>query len=82
MAYKFSEKFAAKVNFGYLKGTDWFATNESDRFNRGLTRADIDYDGINVYGDEVSTDINDVAQTLESLGLAPSGSSALVLQLT
>lgn len=78
MAYKFSEKFAAKVNFGYLKGTDWFATNESDRFNRGLTRADIDYDGINVYGDEVSTDINDVAQTLESLGLAPSGSSALV----
>ncbi|APY08641.1 hypothetical protein BWZ20_10150 [Winogradskyella sp. J14-2] len=78
MAYKFSEKFAAKVNFGYLKGTDWFATNESDRFNRGLTRANIDYDGINIYGDEVSTDINDVAQTLEGLGLAPSGSSALV----
>ena len=78
MAYKFSEKFAAKVNFGYLKGTDWFAVNEDDKLNRGLTRADIDYDGINVYGDEVSTDINGVAQTLESLGLAPSGSSALV----
>ena len=78
LAYKFSEKFAAKVNFGYLKGTDWAATNEEDRFNRGLTRADIDYDGINVYGDEVFTDINDVAQALESLGLAPSGSSALV----
>ncbi len=78
MAYKFSEKFAAKVNFGYLKGTDWFAVNEADKLNRGLTRADIDYDGINVYGDEVSTNINDVAQTLEGLGLAPSGSSALV----
>ncbi|MBL85143.1 MAG: hypothetical protein CMO82_00585 [Winogradskyella sp.] len=78
MAYKFSEKFAAKVNFGYLKGTDWFAVNESDKLNRGLTRADIDYDGINVYGDEVSTNINEVAQTLESLGLAPAGSSALV----
>ena len=77
-AYKFSDKFAVKVNFGYLKGTDWFANNQEDRFNRGLTRADIDYDGINVYGDEVSTDINDVAQTLESLGLAPSGASALV----
>jgi len=78
MAYKFSEKFAAKVNFGYLKGTDWFAVNEEDKLNRGLTRADIDYDGINVYGDEVSTDINGVAQLLEGLGLAPPGSSALV----
>ena len=78
MAYKFSEKFAAKVNFGYLKGTDWFAVNEEDKLNRGLTRADIDYDGINVYGDEVSTDINGVAQILEGLGLAPPGSSTLV----
>ena len=78
MAYKFSEKFAAKINFGYLKGTDWFATNEEDRFNRGLTRADLNYDGINVYGDEVSTNINGVAQVLEGLGLAPAGSSALV----
>lgn len=78
MAYKFSEKFAAKVNFGYLKGTDWAAVSEEDKLGRGLTRADIDYDGINVYGDEVSTDINGVAQILEGLGLAPAGSSALV----
>jgi len=78
MAHKFSDKFAAKVNFGYLKGTDWVAANEEDKLNRGLTRADIDYDGLNVYGDEVSTDINGVAQVLESLGLAPAGSSALV----
>ncbi|WP_438963297.1 TonB-dependent receptor [Winogradskyella sp.] len=78
MAYKFSDKFAAKVNFGYLKGTDWAANNEDDKLNRGLTRADIDYDGINVYGDEVSTDINGVAQALEDLGLAPAGISGLV----
>ncbi len=78
MAHKFSDKFAAKVNFGYLKGTDWAATNEDDKLNRGLTRADIDYDGINVYGDEVSTNINGVAQALEALGLAPSGSASLV----
>ncbi|WP_299113834.1 TonB-dependent receptor domain-containing protein [uncultured Winogradskyella sp.] len=57
MAYKFSDKFAAKVNFGYLKGTDWAATSVEDKLNRGLTRADTDYDGINVYGDEVSTNI-------------------------
>ena len=78
MAYKFSDKFAAKINFGYLKGTDWAANNEDDKLNRGLTRADIDYDGINVYGDEVSTDINGVAQALEDLGLAPAGISGLV----
>jgi outer membrane receptor protein involved in Fe transport len=78
MAYKFSEKFAAKVNFGYLKGTDWFATNEDDRFNRGLTRDATDYDGVNVYGDEVNTNINGVAQTLVGLGVLPSGAASLV----
>lgn len=78
MAYKFSDKFAAKVNFGYLKGTDWAATSEEDRFNRGLTRADIDYDGINVYGDEVATNINGVAQALIEAGLIPAGADALI----
>ena len=78
MAYKFSDKFAAKVNFGYLKGTDWFANSEEDRFNRDLTRNDINYDGINVYGDEVVSNINSAAQSLEQLGLIPAGSSAFV----
>ncbi|NNC49006.1 MAG: TonB-dependent receptor [Flaviramulus sp.] len=56
-AHKFSEKFAAKVNFGYLKGTDWAATSEIDKIKPGNTRANTDYDGINVYGDEVSANI-------------------------
>ncbi len=78
-AYKFSDKFAAKVNFGWLKGTDWAATSEVDSDTPGGTRAtNLNYNGINVYGDEVSTDIKGVALTLEGLGLAPSGSSALV----
>lgn len=77
-AYKFSDKFAAKVNFGYLQGTDWAATSEVDKFVPGSTRADLNYDGINVYGDEVSTDIKDVALTLEGLGILPSGANALV----
>lgn len=78
MAYKFSDKFAAKVNFGYLKGTDWFATNTDDKFGRGLTRDNIDYDGVNIYGDEVFTNINVVAQALEGLGVIPGGSAALI----
>ncbi|XMO87738.1 TonB-dependent receptor [Algibacter sp. AS12] len=55
--YKFTEKFAAKINFGYLKGTDWAATSETDKLNPNNTRANSDYDGINVYGDEVSANI-------------------------
>ena len=78
IAHKFSDKFAAKANIGYLKGTDWAATNEADKLGRGFTRANIDYDGINVYGDEVSTNIKSVAQTLETLGVLPAGSNALV----
>lgn len=56
-AHKFSDKFAAKVNFAYLKGTDWAATSEVDKFSPGRTRAHYGYDGINVYGDEVATNI-------------------------
>ena len=56
-AYKFSNKIAAKINFGYLKGTDWAATSEVDKINPSNTRANLDYDGINVYGDEVSANI-------------------------
>ncbi len=68
MAYKFSDKFAAKVNFGYLKGTDWAATSEVDKFNPGNTRANsLNYDGINVYGDEVATNI----RAASGLGIVP-----------
>lgn len=78
VAHKFTEHFAAKVNFGYLHGTDWAASNTTDKLNRGLDRNAIDYDGINVYGDEVSTDIRGVAETLVGLGILPAGAEALV----
>ena len=77
-AHKFSDKFAAKINFGYLKGTDWGAANKADKTTPGGTRADLNYDGVNVYGDEVSTNINGVAKTLEGLGILPAGANALV----
>ncbi|MGV8815079.1 MAG: TonB-dependent receptor [Gelidibacter sp.] len=78
MAYKFSDYFAAKVNFGWLKGTDWTANNYRGKPGTGATRASLDYDGYNIYGDEVSTNINGVAQTLEKMGLIPAGASAIV----
>ncbi|XLS31038.1 TonB-dependent receptor [Flavobacteriaceae bacterium M23B6Z8] len=77
-AHKFSEKFAAKANFSYLRGTDWWAVSEVDVLNSGATRADPNYDGLNIYGDEVSTNIRAVGQSLEQLGLIPAGSSNLL----
>jgi len=67
MAHKFNDKFAAKVNFGYLKGTDWAATSEVDKTTVGGTRANYNYDGINVYGDEVATNI----RAASGLGIIP-----------
>lgn len=86
MAHKFSEKFAAKVNFGYLKGTDWAATSEVDSDMIGGTRAtNPNYNGINVYGDEVSTNIKGVGEILENTinpvtgqPILPAGASALL----
>ncbi len=70
MAHKFSEHFAAKVNFGYLSGTDWFANNIDDKNLPGGTRAtNIDYNGVNVYGDEVRADI----RALSGIGFIPQG---------
>lgn len=77
-AHKFSDKFAVKVNFGYLKGTDWAADNQDDKVTPGGTRDNLNYDGVNIYGDEVSTNIKEVALTLEGLGILPSGANALV----
>jgi outer membrane receptor protein involved in Fe transport len=82
--HKFSDKVAMKVNFAYLRGTDWIADSEVDKLGRvdengvGLTRAAHNHDGINIYGDEVATNINGVAQIMENMGLLPAGGSALV----
>lgn len=86
MAHKFNDKFAAKVNFGYLKGTDWAATSEVDSDMIGGTRAtNPNYNGINVYGDEVSTNIKGVGEILENTidpvtgqPILPAGASALL----
>lgn len=78
VAHKFSNKFAAKVNFSYLQGTDWFATDTrgKDRGNTFIkpnsTREnDIDYDGVNVYGDLVSTNLRNVKASPNFLNQLP-----------
>ena len=85
MAHTFSDKFAAKVTLSYLKGTEWSATDYRNTtaiggsYKEGNRDTDINYNGLNVYGDEVSTNIHDVAKKLEVLiPEFPVGGSALV----
>ncbi|KAB1156900.1 TonB-dependent receptor [Flavobacterium luteum] len=49
--------FAAKANFTFMKGTDWYATNYNGLTKSGdevigVNRTDPSYNGVNVYGDE------------------------------
>lgn len=68
VAKKFSPHFAAKANFTFLKGTDWYATDYRDLGFEGRDRSHHNYNGLNVYGDEVSTNIRGVAQGLLNAG--------------
>tara|TARA_R110002073_G_scaffold40547_5_gene115110 strand:- start:226697 stop:229444 length:2748 start_codon:yes stop_codon:yes gene_type:complete len=93
-AHAFSEKFAAKASFSYMEGTDWFATDTNQYSNTNTLVGEpddifakdpsrLDHDALNTYGDEVTTasagtDLNGVAQILESMGALPAGASALV----
>lgn len=57
IAKKFDEHFAAKANFTFLKGTDWYATNYDDITVPGRDRSNESYNGINVYGDEAAINL-------------------------
>jgi len=82
MAYVFSEYFAAKVSFSALTGTEWYATDYRNtvdgKYASGNRQNRLDYDGLNVYGDEVSTNIKGVAGILIDMGLMPAGADAFI----
>ncbi len=78
MATVFSPKLAGKVNFTYMRGTEWHAVNYDDKTREGVDRNTINYDGINVYGDEVATNIKGVGQALASQGLIPASAVNLL----
>ena len=64
----FTPHFAAKANFTFLSGTDWYANNYDDLTIPGRDRSHHNYNGINVHGDEASTNIKAVAQGLLNAG--------------
>ena len=77
-AKKLSEKFAVKANFSYLKGTDWYAVSEVDVTDPSRTREHPNYNGLNIYGDEVSTNIRGVGEALANMGIIPAGAVNLL----
>lgn len=62
VAHVFDKHFAAKANFTFMRGTDWYATNyngigaNGDEVS-GVNRNDPSYNGINIYGDEVAVNL-------------------------
>lgn len=78
VAHAFNKHFAAKANFTYMHGTDWFATNYDDKTIPGIDRTNKNYDGINVYGDEISTNIYNVGQSMVAKSLLPAALANLL----
>jgi outer membrane receptor protein involved in Fe transport len=68
LAKAFTPHIAAKANVTFLRGTDWYATDYQDLATPGADRSFYNYNGLNVYGDEVSTNIKGVASGLLAAG--------------
>lgn len=73
-AHAFSDKLAVKASFSFLNGTEWFATDYTNYDAAtgdaiaGDRVSDPNYNGLNIYGDEVSTTLD-----FDALSGAPAG---------
>lgn len=61
-AHAFTPHFAAKANFNYMQGTEWIANDDRSMTPGGMRETNQNYDGLNLYGDEVTTFIPNVGQ--------------------
>ncbi|WP_025742785.1 TonB-dependent receptor [Aquimarina pacifica] len=78
VAHAFSDKFAAKANISYVRGSDWLAADEQDLDNPGLTRADPGYNGLNVYGDEAGDQLSNIGPALVAAGVISEAQAAFL----
>ncbi|WP_428654982.1 carboxypeptidase-like regulatory domain-containing protein [Runella sp.] len=83
-AKAFNNKFAFKINLSYIQAKDWQSSNY-DNLNLGGSSDPLrgagtktDYDGTNVYGDEVQANMQTVANALVTAKLLPSAALALI----
>jgi hypothetical protein len=62
-ATAFSKHFAVKANFNYMQATEWIADDRRSMTGGSIGHdANQNYDGLNIYGDEVTTFIANVGQ--------------------
>ena len=89
MAYAYNNTLAIKGTVSFLDGTEWFANDDRNikdgKYIAGDRSTDLNYNGVNVYGDEASTNLRGVAETLEKTinpdtgkPFMPAGASALI----
>lgn len=83
-AKAFNDKVAFKVNLSYLTADDWQARNFTNLNVGGIENGkrgqgvDLDYNGLNVYGDEVAANLQTVAAAMVSAGLLSPAAAAMV----
>ncbi len=76
LAKAWNKKFGIKTAFSFLQAKDWSATDTRnfDRTARQLKggdrNSDPNYDGVNVYGDEISQNMLNVARSVENQTIA------------
>jgi outer membrane receptor protein involved in Fe transport len=76
LAKAWNNKFGIKTAFSFLQAKDWSATDTRnfDRTARQLKggdrNTDPNYDGVNVYGDEISQNMLNVARSVENQTVA------------
>jgi outer membrane receptor protein involved in Fe transport len=76
LAKSWNKKFGIKTAFSFLQAKDWSATDNRnfDRTARQLTtgdrNTDPNYDGVNFYGDEISQNMINVAQSVQNQTVA------------
>lgn len=83
-AYKINDKWAFKIGGQYIKADDWRATdrrnlsrnNVLSNVKPGNRQTDPNYDGVNVFGDEVSTSMQALALSARSQVAAMPGGTA------
>lgn len=81
-AKSWNDKVAVKVNFAYLTAKDWNAADSRDidaNLNPSSTRnTNPNYNGVNFFGDETSSNIRTVANSMVSAGVLPAAAVGLV----
>jgi len=85
-ATAFTKHFAAKANFTYMRGTEWIAADKRNVQNAGVIDnpnaighdVNPNYDGLNIYGDEATTNLKGVGSALANMGLIPASAINLL----